>query len=189
LWAAVLAVVLLLHGGAPAAAKKRVAPKSKASVGRTSGRVGRVLPVAVAPKRGAGAQRRELHLRGLDRARRRAAIELSGFARPPGPNLFVFTDDRNRHFVATAIVCEEGQAGVRRCELELPSGYEQRPVRDLLVHVGSLAGRVLRVPGEELRAIYGGVAGSLDGAPLEGEAPPEPGDEEDEGSESGVVDE
>jgi hypothetical protein len=96
-------------------------------------------------------KRVELHLRALDAARRQADVDLLGASRVPAPNLFTFTDVRDRHFVAVSVHCDEPtQEGVRACRLEIPAGYETHKLRALVLHVGGLHGRVVAVPDEEI---------------------------------------
>jgi hypothetical protein len=93
-----------------------------------------------------------LHLRALDAAKRRATVELSGVSRSPAPNLFTFTDERGRHFVAVAARCEERDEGARVCELEIPPGYEKHPLKALALHLHGLHGRTVEVPADEIAA-------------------------------------
>ena len=107
-----------------------------------------------------------LHLRALDAQRRRATVELSGVSRAPAPNLFTFTDERDRHFVAVGAHCAEEADGVRVCELEIPAGYEKHPLKTLVLHLHGLHGRTVEVPADEIaRALAAPPADALPSAP------------------------
>ena len=107
---------------------------------------------AQTPKPAAKKRRIEIHLRSVDAARREAIVEIVGVSRPPAPNLFTFTDVRERHFVAMTIHCDEPDEGKRTCRLELPAGYEKQPLASLVMHVGGLKGRTVAVALEEIEA-------------------------------------
>jgi hypothetical protein len=96
-----------------------------------------------------------IHLRALDAAKRRATVELSGVSHSPAPNLFTFTDERGRHFVAVAARCEERDEGARTCELEIPPGYEKHPLKSLELHLHGLHGLTVEVPAGEIAAAAG----------------------------------
>jgi hypothetical protein len=93
-----------------------------------------------------------IHLRSIDAGKRRAMVELHNVSRPPAPNLFTFTDARDRHFVAVTVHCEEAAESVRVCELEIPAGYEKHPLKTLELHLHGLHGRTVAVPDAEIAA-------------------------------------
>ncbi len=90
-----------------------------------------------------------MHLVSYDRQNREAVVELRGFSRVPGANFFTFTDDRDRHFVAPSVRCED-KDGARACRLAIPAGYEKHPLVSLGVHLHGLHGRVVAVPADEI---------------------------------------
>ncbi len=93
-----------------------------------------------------------IHLRSIDGAKRRAIVEVHNVSRAPAPNLFTFTDERDRHFVAVAAHCEEAADAIRVCELEIPAGYEKHPLKSLVLHLHGLHGRTVAVPDSEIDA-------------------------------------
>jgi hypothetical protein len=110
----------------------------------------------------------EFHLRALDLFRRVAIIELAGLApkdRPPRGNLFTFTDERDRHFVATNVRCEDLSSGDRRCELDLPVGYERHRLVALTLHVHGLHSRTVSVAIGEVEEAWNKAALEAEHAP------------------------
>jgi hypothetical protein len=100
-----------------------------------------------APKRTA------LHVRSVDLAQRRVVVEIThGQKKAPQANFFTFVDERGRRFVAQAARCAEPAEDVRSCELELPAGYERHKLKTLSMHIGSLKGREISAPEDELDA-------------------------------------
>jgi hypothetical protein len=96
-----------------------------------------------------------IHLRSLDLARRYALIELSGVSKPPAPNLFTFTDERKRHYVAMGISCDPPfPSGTRACELAIPEGYERHKLVSLELHLGGLHSRTIEVPAGEIASAW-----------------------------------
>jgi hypothetical protein len=96
-----------------------------------------------------------IHLRSIDLARRYVLIELSGVSRPPAPNLFTFTDERDRHFVAMNISCDPPfPSGIRACELAIPDGYERHKLVKLELHLGGLHSRSIEVPSGEIASAW-----------------------------------
>jgi len=112
------------------------------------------IAVAEPKKKSAEPVKAALHVRSIELERRTVTIELvGGPQRPPAANLFTFTDERGRHFVAVSAKCGEPFApGVRSCELELPAGYERHKLVGLQLHLGSLKGRSLTAPAAEFSA-------------------------------------
>ncbi len=117
------------------------------------------LPLGVAraePKKKSEPVKAALHVRGMDRGRRVVTVEVSGGPqRAPAANLFTFTDDRGRHFVAVSAQCGEPFApSTRSCELELPVGYERHRLVGIEVHLGTLKGRSLVALESEVAAAW-----------------------------------
>jgi hypothetical protein len=130
--AAIAAALLAVTVGA-AAAKKTPAKKSSAS--------GRMAP--------------SLRVRSVDFARRLVLVEVSGAARVPQPNLFTFTDERGRHYVAQSAQCDPPfPSGTRACQLEIPSGYERHPLTRLELHLRGLHSRTVAAPEEEVASAW-----------------------------------
>jgi hypothetical protein len=83
-----------------------------------------------------------LHLDSIDLARREVLVEVSGLGKAPLANLFTFTDDRGRHYIAINVHCDApASTGLRVCELEIPVGYERHRVVSLGLHLHGLHGR------------------------------------------------
>jgi hypothetical protein len=98
---------------------------------------------------------RALAMRAIDLRRRVAVVEVSGFSRSPAANLFTFTDERGRRFVATTAMCENPvPTGERICVLDLPEGYERHKLTALTLHVGNLHSREIAVPPEEIKKAW-----------------------------------
>jgi hypothetical protein len=96
-----------------------------------------------------------LHLRSIDLVKRYAMVELSGVSRAPAPNLFIFTDDRERHYVAMNASCDPPfPSGARVCELEIPAGYERHKLVSLELHLGGLHSRTIAAPESEVAAAW-----------------------------------
>lgn len=97
-----------------------------------------------------------LRLRSIDFARRAVVVELSGFARPPAGNLFTFTDERGRRFIATNARCDEPFAsGARVCDLTTPDGYERHAWVGLDLHLHGLESHaVVAAPRKEVERAY-----------------------------------
>jgi hypothetical protein len=109
-------------------------------------------PPAPAPKKKAPPS---LHVRSIDLPRRYVLIELSGVKRTPAPNLFTFTDERNRHFVALNSACDPPfPSGTRACELQIPDGYQRHRLARLELHLGGLHSRTIAAPVGEISAAW-----------------------------------
>jgi hypothetical protein len=104
-------------------------------------------------------------------------VEVTGLAKAPPSNYFTMTDERDRHYVAQSIHCDAAtEAGMRACELEIPSGYERHPLKALELHLRGLHGRVIAASADEIAAAWAAPAAAEgdatgDGA---GEAAPPP---------------
>jgi hypothetical protein len=99
-------------------------------------------PAKKKPERARGTH--SLHLRSIDLARRVALVEVGGVSKPPAPNLYRFTDERDRHYVAMSAQCEPpSPSGVRACELVIPAGYERHRLKSLELHLGGLHSRMI----------------------------------------------
>lgn len=94
-----------------------------------------------------------VHLVGFDVERRRIVLELTGLVRPPKANFVTFTDDRGRKFVGVSVDCQEPDGNQRRCEVELPPGYEKRKLAAIELHTRGLHGPTTKVPPDELNTI------------------------------------
>lgn len=92
-----------------------------------------------------------LHLVAIDKDRRRVIVEVTGLGRAPKPNYVTFVDERKRQFVALSVDCAEPEGGVRRCELEIPTGYEKHALQKVEMHLHGLHGRTVEVKASELR--------------------------------------
>ena len=107
-----------------------------------------------------------LHVRSIDLPRRYVLIEIAGVSRPPAPNLFTFTDERDRHFVALNASCDPPfPSGTRACELQIPDGYERHKLAGLELHLGGLHGRTIAAPRGEIAAAWAAAAEMLKVAP------------------------
>jgi len=96
-----------------------------------------------------------LHVRAIDLGKRSVLVEISGFHQAPLGNLFTFTDERGRHFIALAAHCEEPfPSGTRACELEIPAGYERHRMVTLIVHLGGLHARTVAASEAEIAAAW-----------------------------------
>ena len=138
-----------------------------------------------------------LRVRSIDLARRLVVVEVGGFPHAPAGNLFTFTDDRGRKFIATSARCEEPfPSGTRMCDLETPDGYERHAWVSLELHLHGLTSSTVSAPKEEVARAYEAARALLaeSGTPLPpshepppivktaapaGEVPAEPDDEED----------
>jgi hypothetical protein len=97
-----------------------------------------------------------LHVRSIDLQRRYVLVELTGAGKPPAPNLFTFTDERDRHYVAMGASCEPPAvaSGVRSCALEMPAGYERHKLVRLELHLGNLHSRTIAASESEVAAAW-----------------------------------
>lgn len=94
-----------------------------------------------------------VHLVGFDVERRRIVLELTGLVRPPKANFVTFTDDRGRKFVGVSVDCQEPDGNLRRCEVELPPGYEKRKLTGIELHTRGLHGPTTKVALDELTTV------------------------------------
>ena len=125
--------------------------------------------LALASPRPAAKKSPALHVRSIDLARRYVLVELSGISRPPAPNLYTFTDVRDRHYVALNVSCEP-PSGTMMCQLQIPDGYERHKLAQLELHLGGLHSRTIAAPSAEIAAAW---AAAL-AAPLEPSPSPSP---------------
>jgi hypothetical protein len=96
-----------------------------------------------------------MHVRSIDLPRRYVLIELTGISRPPAPNLYTFTDVRDRHYVALNVSCEKPfPSGTMVCELQIPDGYERHQLAQLELHLGGLHSRTIAAPAAEIAAAW-----------------------------------
>ena len=157
-----LALALLLASSPVWAANKK-APKRRGPYGPNS-RVERP-----AEARGQAS----LRVRSIDFGRRIVVVEVGGFPKAPAGNLFTFSDDRGRKFIATAATCEAPfPSGVRVCDLMTPEGYERHPWVGLELHLHGLQSSSVAAPHEEVARAY-------EAARMLADAEPEGDDKED----------
>jgi hypothetical protein len=96
-----------------------------------------------------------LRVRSIDLGRRVVVVEVGGFPRAPAGNLFTFTDDRGRKFIATDATCEAPfPSGIRVCDLTTPVGYERHPWVGLELHLHGLSSRTVAAPKESLTRAF-----------------------------------
>jgi hypothetical protein len=96
-----------------------------------------------------------LRVRSIDFARRNVVVEIGGFPKAPAGNLFTFTDDRGRKFIATNAQCEAPfPSGVRVCDLTTPEGYERHPWIGLELHLHGLTSATVAAPRDEVERAY-----------------------------------
>jgi hypothetical protein len=108
-----------------------------------------------------------LRVRSIDFAKRIVVVEVGGFPQAPAGNLFTFSDDRGRKFIATNAQCEAPfPSGVRVCDLMTPEGYERHPWIGLELHLHGLTSTTVAAPREEVERAYEAARAAL------GEAPP-----------------
>ncbi len=93
-----------------------------------------------------------VHLVALDPDRRRVVLDIKGLGKAPKANYITFTDDRARRFVGVGVDCAEPEGGQRRCEVELPPGYERRTIAGIELHLRGLQGPTARVPAADFGA-------------------------------------
>jgi hypothetical protein len=105
-----------------------------------------------------------LRVRSIDLSRHAVVIELNGFPRAPAGNLFTFTDDRGRKFIATVAKCDEPfPSGTRVCDLETPDGYERHPWVGLDLHLHGLQNTsIVAAPRDEMERAYEAARGLVD---------------------------
>ena len=118
-----------------------------------------------------------LRVRSIDFSHRTVVVELGGFPKAPAGNLFTFTDERGRRFIATNARCDEPfPSGARVCDLETPEGYERHPWIGLDLHLHGLqSSSVVAAPRAEVeRAFEAARALAADGAPVLEDAVEEP---------------
>jgi len=110
-----------------------------------------------------------LHVRSLDLAQRTVLIEISGLSAAPAANLFTFTDERGRKFVATDCRCQPPfPSGTRACDLEIPDGYQKHRLVSLLLHKGGLHGKEIPADDYEVASVWAAAIANIDpdaGAP------------------------
>ncbi len=98
-----------------------------------------------------------LSVKSIDLAHRAVVVELAGVSKPPSPNLFRFTDERERHFVAMNVACEPPSAsGVRVCALEIPGGYQRHRLVAVELHLGGLHSRTIAASQREVAEAWTG---------------------------------
>lgn len=115
-----------------------------------------------------------LRVRSIDLGRRTVVVEITGFPRAPAGNLFTFTDDRGRKFIAIGARCEDPfPSGARVCDLETPEGYERHPWVKIELHLHGLMSSTVAAPEAEVERAYEAARALLE-SPPEGvaEAPP-----------------
>jgi hypothetical protein len=91
-----------------------------------------------------------LEVLSVDAAQSRVTVALSGVDRAPPARLFVFHDDRDRHFIALDVHCEAAEQKLR-CALDYPRPYLDANVRKVTVH---LHGREIAAPEEQVVAAF-----------------------------------
>jgi hypothetical protein len=148
------------------------------------------LPAATLAAKRAAPRRAAPSLRviAVDREARKLDIQLTGVKRAPEPNLFTFTDERGRRFVAMSVRCEPPapESPSRHCAIEMPSGYERHALVGLELHLHGLHSRAVAAPPDEVAAAWAAAVehvgsrapapldggGGGGGAPLDGGSPP-----------------
>jgi hypothetical protein len=149
-------VLALLLASSPAwAAKKK--PKGRGPYGPNS-RVER-------PAEAKG--QASLRVRSIDFGRRTVVVEVGGFPKAPAGNLFTFSDDRGRKFIATAATCEPPfPSGIRVCDLMTPEGYERHPWVGLELHLHGLQSSTVAAPQQEVERAYEAARALADAEPV-----------------------
>jgi hypothetical protein len=121
-----------------------------------------------------------LHVRAIDLGRRSVLVEISGFHAAPLGNLFTFTDERGRHFIALDAHCDEPfPSGTRACELEIPAGYERHRIVSLVVHLGGLHARTVNASEAEIASAWAAASNNAPPGqkPYDGGVPVDGGDD------------
>jgi hypothetical protein len=97
----------------------------------------------------------KLKIKELDLTKEQLTIALANASKPPAPNLYRFTDDRDRHYIAVDSTCAEPDAaGERICRLALPSGYGRHRLKTVELHIGGLHGRLIGVDPKDVAAAW-----------------------------------
>jgi hypothetical protein len=146
---ALLVATLLLACavGAPARgkAKGKARPKRRGPYGASS--------VVLRPAEAKGEA--SLRVRSIDLPHRTVVVEVGGFPRAPAGNLFTFTDDRGRKFIAIEARCEEPfPSGTRVCDLVTPEGYERHAWVGIELHLHGLTSSTVAAPRDEVERAY-----------------------------------
>lgn len=103
-----------------------------------------------------------LKLRSIDLSTRQVLVEVGGLSKAPLANFFTFTDERERHFVAVNVRCEEPfPSGIRACEIEIPPGYEKHKLAGLILHVHGLHGKPVEVDPAEVADAWDSANGTV----------------------------
>ncbi len=146
-----IVLVCMAASGAFAAAPKK--SKTKTTAAKSSGAV-------------------KLAIKELDLQKEQLIVTLANVSRPPAPNLYRLTDERDRHYIAIDSACEEpDSAGARICRLTLPAGYGRHRLKTVELHIGGLHGRLVSVDPKEVAAAWDdAITRATMGIP----APPEP---------------
>jgi hypothetical protein len=128
-----------------------------------------------------------LRVRSIDFARRIVVVEVGGFPKAPAGNLFTFSDDRGRKFIATNAACEAPfPSGVRVCDLTTPEGYERHPWIGLELHLHGLTSSTVAAPREEVERAYEAARAVSTEEPVADKAEEKPEAEHDEGQRGGT---
>ena len=107
-----------------------------------------------------------LRVRSIDFAKRIVVVEIGGFPKAPAGNLFTFTDDRGRKFIANSATCEAPfPSGARVCDLTTPEGYERHPWVAIELHLHGLTSATVAAPKEEVERAYEAARAVTDAAP------------------------
>jgi hypothetical protein len=110
-------------------------------------------------------------LRSIDLQRRQVLIEVGGLSKAPLANFFTFTDERDRHFVAVNVRCDEPfPSGVRVCEVEMPPGYQKHKLTGLALHLHGLHGKPIAVEADEIADAWDAANGTVN-PPTDGGTP------------------
>jgi hypothetical protein len=111
-----------------------------------------------------------LSIEKVDRELGRVEVLVGGAARAPEARLFVFHDDRDRHFISLNVHCEAANdddgkpLGKLRCNLDLPRAYAKANVQSLTV---TLHGRDIAAPADEVKQKFAD-------SPMPSQIPPQP---------------
>ena len=96
-----------------------------------------------------------IRVRSIDLRRRVVVVEVTGFPKAPAGNLFTFTDERERKFIAVSARCEDPfPSGTRVCDLETPMGYERHRWVAIELHLHGLQSSTVAAPPEEVERAY-----------------------------------
>jgi hypothetical protein len=109
-----------------------------------------------------------LEVVAVDAAQSRVTVTVSGVDRAPAARLFVFHDDKDRHFIALDVHCEAAEQRIR-CVLDYPPPYIDANVQKVTVH---LHGREIAAPEEQVKAAFAAARAPAAAAAAPSKGPP-----------------